>query len=400
MVMGRLLQLLPNFEWRWSLEFTHSVIISSKKKGATYVWSSFFSFSMKESGREGVWICEDGILSESFTSFEGNPPQTVQFSVSDPQNIYLSISTPLLSQGALLSDGLSSHTVEMVKQICSHVVEIVEPAREGYQLTLKIDFAQILHGKESEKIITEIAAVQAVILSSQLKEMLRNVNSQALFHETCRPIKLVYHPREPFFVIKQAQKILVIFPIRFKESTDVIIATAFFRELMDVGSSEKWAKAPPCCWSPIPPPELRGEPLEELSTNGGFVTFDISLRHVEGKRLDKTVWSLLNFNAYVKYHVKTTRGFIQRRMRKRLEGLVEILYQKGSDNVLLNKGQGIIYMKKLVAKTKHLKQKCRNLSKKIKRFRFRIKIPGFARFRRRWLKFPKFSSSIGYTRLK
>lgn len=42
---------------------------------------------------------------------------------------------------------------------------------------------------------------------------------------------------------------------------------------MDVGSSEKWAKAPPCCWSPIPPPELRGEPLEELSTNGGFVTF-------------------------------------------------------------------------------------------------------------------------------
>lgn len=44
---------------------------------------------------------------------------------------------------------------------------------------------------------------------------------------------------------------------------------------MDVGSSEKWSEAPPCGWSPIPPPELRGEPLEELSTNGGFVTFGI-----------------------------------------------------------------------------------------------------------------------------
>lgn len=90
---------------------------------------------------------------------------------------------------------------------------------------------------------------------------------------------------------------------------------------------------------------------------------DISLHHVEGKRLDNTVWSLLNFNAYVKYHVKvsclsiknlsfmtifppcssgnnyktlfniifckcsiqTTRGFIQRRMRRRLEGLVEVI---------------------------------------------------------------------------
>lgn len=73
---------------------------------------------------------------------------------------------------------------------------------------------------------------------------------------------------------------------------------------MDVGSCEKWRKVPPCCWSPIPPPELRGETFEDLSTNGGFVSFEITSRHVEGKRLDKTVWSLLNFYAYVKYHVK------------------------------------------------------------------------------------------------
>uniref|UniRef100_A0A9I9CP66 Arp2/3 complex 34 kDa subunit n=1 Tax=Cucumis melo TaxID=3656 RepID=A0A9I9CP66_CUCME len=358
----------------------------------------------------------------------GSVQYHIQSSVPDPQHIYLSIATPLLSQGVLLSDGLSPYTVEMVKQIFSHAVEIIEPAKEGYELTLRIDSAKILHGEESEKIITDIAAVQAVIISSQLKEVLRNVNSPTLFQGISRPIKLFHsqfilytfisHSRQISCI--QPQKILIIYPIRFKEDTDVIIATAFFRELMDVGSSEKWSEAPPCGWSPIPPPELRGEPLEELSTNGGFVTFDISLHHVEGKRLDNTVWSLLNFNAYVKYHVKTTRGFIQRRMRKRLEGLVEILHQKSSDVAVLNKGQGTVlltniemgiplsshfrvgikYMKKLVASTKHIKQKCRSLSRKIKRIRFRIKIPGFARFRQRWLKFPKFSSSIQYTRLK
>lgn len=42
---------------------------------------------------------------------------------------------------------------------------------------------------------------------------------------------------------------------------------------MDVGSSEEFAKVPPCNWSPIPPPELRGEPFKDLSTNGGFVSF-------------------------------------------------------------------------------------------------------------------------------
>lgn len=45
------------------------------------------------------------------------------------------------------------------------------------------------------------------------------------------------------------------------------------QDLMDVGSSEKWAKAPPCSWSPIPAPELRGEPFDDLNTNGGFVSF-------------------------------------------------------------------------------------------------------------------------------
>ncbi|THG16032.1 hypothetical protein TEA_028931 [Camellia sinensis var. sinensis] len=206
-------------------------------------------------------------------------------------------------------------------------IQIVEPAREGYQLTLKLDFARIPHGKESMKIITEISTVQSVILSSQLKEILRNISSQDAPQGIYRPIKLVYHPREPFFVIKQPAKITVVFPMRFKENTDVIIATAFFQELMDVGSSKQWAKAPPCTWSPIPPPELRGEHLEDLSTNGGFATFDISSRHVEGKKLDKTVWSLLNFYAFVKNHVKCTRSFIQRRMRNRLESLVEVLRQ-------------------------------------------------------------------------
>lgn len=42
---------------------------------------------------------------------------------------------------------------------------------------------------------------------------------------------------------------------------------------MEVGSSGVCARAPPCYWSPIPPPELRGESMTDLSTNGGFVSF-------------------------------------------------------------------------------------------------------------------------------
>ncbi|XAR62685.1 hypothetical protein NMG60_11017533 [Bertholletia excelsa] len=181
----------------------------------------------------------------------GSVEYHIQSSASQPFFVYLSMSTPLLSHGVQLPHGLPWSTTDTVKETCSEVVEIIEPAREGYQLTLRLDLSKIPRGKEAMKMITEISAVQAVILSSQLKEMLRNINCQDISQGMYRPIKLVYHPREPFFVIKQPSKIIAIFPMRFKENTDVIIATAFFQELMDVGSSDAWAKAPPCTWSPF-----------------------------------------------------------------------------------------------------------------------------------------------------
>ncbi|WCJ24094.1 Actin-related protein 2/3 complex subunit 2B [Euphorbia peplus] len=336
----------------------------------------------------------------------GSVEYHIQSSAIIPHFKWLSISTPLLSQGDMKPYGISAYTMKMIKESCFNAVDIVEPPREGYQLTLKLNFAKIRSGKDPEKVIQQIASVQAVILSSQLKEMLKNVDAQDICQGTYKPIKLVYHPREPFYVIKkQPRKITAVFPMRFKEPSDVIIATAFFQELVDVGSSEKWAKAPPCSWSPIPPTELRGEPLEELSTNGGFICFDISARHVEGKRLDKTVWSLLNFYACVKSHVKCTKGFIQRRMQKRLESLAQILHGDNQEENEVNKrvkeSSGFKYVRKLVRlpKSGTLKKKCREFARKIKRFRFRIKIQGFQRFRRQWLTLSNFSSRTGYAKL-
>ncbi|KAG2403599.1 Actin-related protein [Vigna angularis] len=305
--------------------------------------------------------------------------------VSQCEYMCLFLFFPFLCQLPLLTQNeLSSKTIEMVKGLCPNVVEIIEPAKEGYQLTLKLNLNQIPRNKDYDKIIREISSVHSVILSSQLKEILWNVNSDDALQGMYKPIKLVYHPREPFFLIRQPQRIIAVFPIRFKEKSDVTIATTFFQELVDVGSSDKWAKVPPCSWSAIPPPELRGEAFEDLSTNGGFFTFDISSRHVEGNRLDKTVWSLLNFSTYVRYHVKSTKGFIQRRMRKRLESLVEVLHQTNSEEHEQTK-QHQAFQHPNCSFT--IGFQCA-VYRKIKRIGFRLKINGFTRFRQRWLRVP------------
>lgn len=72
---------------------------------------------------------------------------TSQSQASNPLVAYLSISIPPLCNGGVLPSELSPYTIEMVKGLCPNVVEIAEPAREGFQLTLKLDLNQIPRSK-------------------------------------------------------------------------------------------------------------------------------------------------------------------------------------------------------------------------------------------------------------
>ncbi|KAL5194362.1 Actin-related protein 2/3 complex subunit 2B [Glycine soja] len=129
----------------------------------------------------------------------------------------------------VLPNELSYYTIEMVKGLCPNVVEIAEPAKEGYQLALKLNLNQIPRNKDYDKVIMEISTIHSVILSSQLKEILWNVNSDDALQGMYKPIKLLYHPKDLFVLIRQPQRIIAVFPIRFKEKSDVIIATNFFQ---------------------------------------------------------------------------------------------------------------------------------------------------------------------------
>ncbi|PVH35580.1 hypothetical protein PAHAL_7G216800 [Panicum hallii] len=253
------------------------------------------------------------------TFFEfGSIRYHVEASASDPENVYLSISTPSLShEAAPSSTGLPEATLQETRKAYHKFAEVVEPPREGYVLTLKLNFSGLARPKDRVKAINQVSLLQSVVLSSQLRDMLGSLGPFGT-------MKLVYSQREPFFVSNTAEKIHAIFPMRFRDDTDLAIATSFFQELQDLGNS--FARAPRCSWSPIPPPELRGEHVDRLTTNGGFVSFGVLSRHVRGKkRAAKTAWILLNFQAYVKYHIKCTRSHIQSRMRQRLEALTEVI---------------------------------------------------------------------------
>ncbi|WZY90297.1 hypothetical protein YC2023_047032 [Brassica napus] len=140
-------------------------------------------------------------------------------------------------------------------------------------------------------------------------------------------------------------------------------------ELVEVGSQKEKGKAPQYSWSPVPPFQLRGEPVQDLTTNSGFVSFDITSRHVEGKRLDTTVWNLLNFYAYVEYRIKCSRGYIQRRMRKGMDSLLKQLLNNTSlEEVPQKKNGRRKYFKKLAKVQKGklvMKQICKEMARRV-----------------------------------
>ncbi|KAK6914137.1 hypothetical protein RJ641_021458 [Dillenia turbinata] len=161
------------------------------------------------------------------------------------------------------------------------------------------------------------------------------------------------------------EKNTAVFPMQFRENTDVVIVTAFFQELMDVGSSESWAKVPPCSWSPIPPPGLRGEASIDLSTNGG----EEETRQKSLKSIELSCRLEIPCKAYV--HILRIFSILQEINTMRT----------GSNHVDRILQFGCKFVRKLVnlSKSKSTKRRCGNFTK--------------------WLRIPKFSSSTGYIKL-
>ncbi|RVX12734.1 Actin-related protein 2/3 complex subunit 2A [Vitis vinifera] len=150
-------------------------------------------------------------------------------------------------------------------------------------------------------VTVEIASVREVVLGAPLRVVLKHLASRTVAPDINRPFALVHRPKESFFLVPQAEKVTVVFPMRFKDSIDTVLATSFLQkwtvsgfvddsdmdlaehEFVEARRTAGLNNAPPCLWSPSPPLELRGTAGEALSANAGFVTFVIFPRHVEGK---------------------------------------------------------------------------------------------------------------------
>ncbi|KAL9386769.1 hypothetical protein Peur_019893 [Populus x canadensis] len=245
-------------------------------------------------------------------------------SMKNPNVLLLSVSLPIPPPEAVFIGGLPFGAIEALKAAYGVVVQILDPPRDGFNLTLKLNLGKLpLDEEHRYALLVKIASVREVVLGAPLRVVLKHLSSRTVIPGIDGLLALVHRSKESFFLVPQPDKVTVVFPMRFKDSIDIAFATSFLQEFVEARHTAGLNNAPPCLWSPNPPLELKEAPAEALSANAGFVSFVIFPRHVEGKKLDRTVWNLSTFHAYVSYHVKCSEGFMHTRMRRRVESMIQ-----------------------------------------------------------------------------
>ncbi|GLT67246.1 hypothetical protein SLA2020_395670 [Shorea laevis] len=250
----------------------------------------------------------------------------VQVSMKNPHILLLSVSLPTPPPETIFFGGLPFGAIEAIKAAYGVIVQILDPPRDGFNLTLKLNLSKLPSDEDyKHSLLVKVASIREVVLGAPLRVILKHLASRTVAPDFDRLVALVHRPEESFFLVPKADKVTVVFPMRFKDSIDTVLATSFLQEFVEARRTAGLNNAPPCLWSPSPPMELKGAPENALSANAGFVSFVIFPRHVEGKKLDRTVWNLSTFHAYVNYHVKCSEGFMHTRMRRRVESLIQAL---------------------------------------------------------------------------
>ncbi|KAF3671396.1 Actin-related protein 2/3 complex subunit 2A [Capsicum annuum] len=155
----------------------------------------------------------------------------IQGSVKTPNVLLLSVSFPIPPPETILFGGLPLGALEAIKAAYGVVAQILDPPRDGFNLTLKLNLAKLPSDEEQKNaLLTKIASVREVVMGAPLRAVLKQLVTRTIPPDQGKPIALVHRPNESFFLVPQADKVTVIFPMRFSDSIDTVLASSFLQD--------------------------------------------------------------------------------------------------------------------------------------------------------------------------
>jgi len=198
----------------------------------------------------------------------------------------------------------------------------------GFHVTLVVDLLSLPASKEEkEKLANKLAQIKRNIFGAPFISLSKSLLSGNLSKET---FSLEFRLGEFVHFIPSDDRVIVVYDISFKDPTDLAIARIFLQEFNEVRRVKEVAAAPIPNFSPNTPQDLLDRPellqtVKENSSRAGFLAFAFTKRHMENGKIENSTDHIIQFRAYIHYHVKCSKSQMHSRMRARVNSLLEVL---------------------------------------------------------------------------
>jgi actin related protein 2/3 complex subunit 2 len=196
---------------------------------------------------------------------------------------------------------------------------------KGYDVTLKWKFDKVLAlaDKDKDELIKNCSEVRRIVMCAPLERCFDALSKDGA--GSLKPMIIPYREKETIYLYPSADRVLVFFSVDFLDDTDRAIAVVFLQEFAE--AQRRIQNAPAVAFSKDPPGQLKSVPgFKEQPTCVGYVMFTVFKLHVDKPaKVTNAAILLQGFRAYLHYHIKGAKSYLQSRMRTRVELLLKVL---------------------------------------------------------------------------
>jgi len=266
-------------------------------------------------------IIEDTILDKFNNKDAEGKFDALDISLADFDGVTFHVSTPDSNQRNLVQISMSMKCWVQLKAngvdnvLNAHYGSYLVTAESGYDVSVQIDL-----NKPPADLLKRHA------LAAPFYKVFDNMTGGL--------IEILYRDDEAIYLKPEAERLIVIFSVAFKDPDDVVFAKVFLQEYQD--ARKTMSNAPSVTFSQKEPPmELSSLKNLRVGSNNGFVSFVLFPAHI--KKREPTIDNITEFRNYLHYHIKCSKAYMHTRMRNKVRAFLQVLNRSKQEAISAEK---------------------------------------------------------------
>ena len=199
------------------------------------------------------------------------------------------------------------------------------PPDAGYDFA--IGFSLDTPPMQKELLLKKVSCLRRNLLAAPITKALRGCMEGS--GDSLPFMAIETRSSEGIFIKPGNDRCTVIYAMDFPDETDKAVCRVMLQQFAK--ESAKVNGAPPCAYAEAknPPLEINENHLVASGkyANGvGFISFVVFASHLNTPRkFEKSVTMLATFRNYLHYHIKASKTYLHMRMRRKVQGWLQIL---------------------------------------------------------------------------